>query len=119
MSAFSDILELYDKESLLSIIEYCSEHGIVHIENDLFICGYPTHSSLLRRNSNKVVDKPDAWFIYIASGNLNKAFSLGKSYKYIVYERFDGRMRLVELERMRRYYGKSRHADRKTIASSC
>jgi len=126
MSALTKVLEIYDCKELRNIMEYCSEHGVFHSEKNLFICGYPTHSSLigagreslLRQNVNKGVDKPDTWFIYIASGDLNKAFCLGNSYKYIAYERFDGKIRLIELERLRRYYGKSRNAKSKRVTAA-
>ena len=48
------------------------------------------------------LDEHDTWFIYVASGNLKKAFSKIPKLKYIAFERFDDRIRVYDFERLRR-----------------
>ena len=110
MSAFSEAQKLYDGDDLLNIMAYCAHNGIVYADGECFLCAYPTHSSLIETESKyhietkykKGVDNPDTWYVYIASGNLNKAFNVVRPLKYIAYRRMDKRFRLLDLERVRR-----------------
>lgn len=103
MRAFDLALEMYDgdEEAIQRIIMKCAKVGGVYIDNDCFICGYPTHSSLIEIQSKKALDKPDTWFIYIAIGNMKKAFSMFERKEYICFERFDKKYRLYSFDKVR------------------
>jgi hypothetical protein len=102
MRAYDLALEMYDEEFLLEILAHCSRVGGVYIDNDELICGYPTNSSYIETKSKKGLDIADTWFIYIAVGNVAKAYKVFDSKPYIAFERFDGNIRLLEFERVRR-----------------
>jgi hypothetical protein len=106
VSAFSDVQNLYDKQQLGEIIALCSDCGFVYAEHDTFVCAYP----VFRRNINNIIeikykkelDKTDTWFIFIASGDLKKAYNMIPKKKYVAFERFDGKLRVFDFEKLRR-----------------
>ena len=112
MSAFSEAQKLYDGDDLLNIMAYCAHNGIVYADKECFLCAYPTHSSLIETESKyrlrraieteykKGVHNPDTWYVYIAAGNLKELMSLAEPMKYICYERFDKKIRLIEWRRL-------------------
>lgn len=108
MSAFSEAQKLYDGDELLKIMAYCAHNGIVYADGDCFVCAYPTHSALIETESKYVieteykkgVDNPDTWYVYIASGNIKELISVAEPLKYIAYTRFDGKFRIIELEKL-------------------
>jgi hypothetical protein len=102
MSAFSEAQKLYDGADLTKIMAFCAHNGVVFADEEVFLCAYPTKSSNIGNKSKKEVDKADTWYVYIASGNLKKAFEVIRPLKYVYYERFDDKPRLFQFERMRR-----------------
>lgn len=103
MRAYELALEMYEtEEALQRVIMKCAKVGGVYIDNDCFICGYPTHSSLIEIESKKALDKPDTWFIYIAVGNMKKAYSMFERKEFICFERFDKKYRLYDFDKVRR-----------------
>ena len=110
MSVFSDAQDLYDGCELLEIMAFCAHYGVVYADNECFFCAYPTHSSLIEIESKYVneikyqkgVDNTDTWYVYIASGNLKRAFEKIVPLKYVAYRRMDEKFRLIEFDRMRR-----------------
>lgn len=118
MSAFSEAQKLYDGAELQEIIAFCAHNGVVIADGDVFLCAYITSSELIetqsqQRNeikSKKGIDKADTWYVYVASGNLKRAFEMIKPVEFVAYERFDGECRLLNFERMRRlFYGQGRN----------
>jgi hypothetical protein len=102
MSAFSEAKKLYDGMDLEQIMAFCAHHGVVFADKEVFLCAYPTNSKLIETEYKKGVDKADTWYVYIAAGNLKKAFEVIRPLKYVAFRRFDKRFRIYEFERMRR-----------------
>lgn len=103
MRAYDLAVEMYESEEALNrIILKCSKVGGVFIDNDCLICGYPTHSSLIKTRSKKVLDVSDTWYIYLAVGDMEKAFSAFEKKDFIAFERFDGTNRLYPFDKVRR-----------------
>lgn len=106
MSAFSEAQRLYDGEDLLKIMAYCAHNGVVFADKEVLLCAYPCKSTDVGIKKEKALDKADTWYVYIASGNIKKAFEVIRPLEYVYYERFDNKPRLFKFERMRRlYYG--------------
>lgn len=109
-SPFSRAKELYDGVELEAIVAYCAHNGFVYADKKVFLCAYPTHSSLIETESKqpieiqskKELDKADTWYVYVASGDLNRAFEVIRPLKYVAFRRMDSRFRLFDFERMRR-----------------
>jgi hypothetical protein len=57
---------------------------------------------MMEHNLNKVIDIADTWYIYLASGDISRAFDYGKKLPYIAFRRFDEKFRIMEYERARR-----------------
>lgn len=106
MSAFSEAQKLYDPKELGAIIAHCSNYGFVYSEPDVFVCAYLVYSDNIETQSKLELDKCDTWFIFIASGDLEKAFDVIPKKDYIAFERFDNKLRVYDFERLRRRYGK-------------
>lgn len=106
MSAFREAQELYESNELGHVIATCANNGFIYAEPDSFVCAYPIFSSDIETQSELELDKKDTWFIFIASGDLTKAFGIIPKMEYIAFERFDGKMRIYDFERMRRLYGR-------------
>ena len=103
MRAYELAVEMYGDEARLNtIIAKCSKVGGVFIDNDCLICGYPTNSSFISGSSKEGVDIADTWYIYIAVGDMKKAFSAFEPKKFIAFERFDGKYRLYLFDKIRR-----------------
>jgi hypothetical protein len=105
MSAFAEAQKLYDGCDLQQIMSYCAHNGVVYADNELFLCAYPTcRASLIETQSKKELDKADTWYVYIASGNLKKAFEVIRPLKYVAYRRMDDRFRVIEFDKMQRRF---------------
>jgi len=110
MSAFSDAQALYDGEDLQRIMSFCAHHGFVYADNECFLCAYPCASSAIETQSQQVneiqskkeLDNADCWYVYIASGDIKRAFSVIRPLKYVAYRRMDERFRILDFKRMRR-----------------
>jgi hypothetical protein len=111
MKPYLQAMELYPGDQLSSMLDFCAQHGIIFSDDELFLCVYPTHSSLLRQNPNiasvetkskKRVDIPDTWYVFIAIGKISKGFEISEPLEYLAYERFDGEFRIHSFERIRR-----------------
>lgn len=110
MTPYEIAREMYDGTELEEIMAFCAQNGAVHADDECFFCAYSTSSHLIETTSKLVdeikskkgVDKTDTWYIYIASGSLKRAFGHIRPLKYICYERFDGVIRFIEFEKMRR-----------------
>lgn len=109
MKPFLQMLRVYDSD-LLEIMGFCAAHGIVHSDDECFLCAYKTHSSLIETESKedietkskKVLDKPDTWYVYVAAGSIKKPFLIAEPMEYIAFRRMDDRFRLFNFERFRR-----------------
>lgn len=103
MTPYERAKELYkDKENeFFEIIEHCGRVGGIHSDEDCFVCAYQTYSESIKNKTEKRLDKLDTWYIYILAGDPKKAFHYTmKDMKYVAYERFDGKVRLVEKEKI-------------------
>jgi hypothetical protein len=98
MNPYMQAVNIYG-DSLINIINLCGKHGIVVSDDEVFLCAYKTHSSLIKKNIEKVLDKPDTWWVCYATGNWKKVLDIAKPLKFIGYERFDGKHRLIEAKR--------------------
>lgn len=105
MSAFAEAQKLYKPKELGQIIAECAKFGFVYSDPETFICAYPVHSNDTETRYKIELDKCDAWFIFIASGDLKKAFDVIPQKKHIAFERFDGKVRTYEFDRFRRIHG--------------
>ena len=102
ISSYSMARELYGDGELEEVMAFCAHNGFVHADKEVFICAYPTSSELIKNDFKKDVDKADTWYVYVASGNLKRAFEVIKPLEFISYERFDGKHRLIRFEKFRR-----------------
>ena len=103
MSAFSEAQKLYEGEDLCEIMCYCANNGVVYCDEEVFLCAYPTcRNRLIETQSKKELDKADTWYVYIASGNLKKAFEVIRPLKYVAYRRMDDKFRVIEFDKMQR-----------------
>lgn len=88
-----------DEEEFFQIIDFCSKHGIVHSDNEFFICAYKTYSEYIKKNTYNKLDKADTWYVYIYAGNIVEGFNLVKPLKYLAYERCDDNIRLFNFQK--------------------
>ena len=102
ISSYSRARELYGEGELEKVMAFCAHNGFVYADKEVFLCAYPTSSSLVNNDFKKDVDKPDTWYVYVASGNLKRAFQVIKPLEFICYRRFDEKFRLIRFERFRR-----------------
>jgi len=96
-SWYDEVVAMYggDEEAVAAVVRDCLERGEVHCDANGFIAGYKTRSP-------KSVDKSDTWFIYIAVGNLKRIFNSSERMAYVAYERNDGKLRYVPMDRFER-----------------
>lgn len=88
---------------MAAVMAYCAQNGgVVHVDSECLFCAYPTSKLAVETQSQKGLDKSDAWYVYMASGNLKKAFGHIKPKQWLVFERFDGKFRIYDWERFRR-----------------
>jgi hypothetical protein len=106
MSPFEFALEHYSEDEIAWIMLHClKNNGVVFCESDVFLCAFPTHSSLIKDKLHKCLDKADTWYVYIAAGNIKRVLEVAKPMKFLAYERFDKRIRIFDYEKYRRRYG--------------
>ena len=107
ISSYSIAREMYGDGELEEVMAFCAHNGFVYADKEVFLCAYPTSSELINNECKKDVDKADTWYVYVASGNLKRAFEVIKPLEFICYERFDGKFRLIRFDKFRRVlYGK-------------
>jgi hypothetical protein len=106
MSAYTDAAGLYDPKDLGTIIAICANDGFVYSTPTCFLCAYPVFRQNLNNHieteSKLELDNADTWFVYIASGCLKEAFEHIQRKKYVAFERFDGKLRVLDFDRFRR-----------------
>lgn len=102
---FLEAKKLYGEGELESIMALCAVYGVVLADKDVFLCAYKTHNSYINVFSDKnVVDNPNTWYVYIASGNIKKAFDIIAPMEFVAFSRHDGKKRIYSFNRMRRLY---------------
>lgn len=90
-------------ENLPNVMAWCANNGgIVHIDRECLFCAYPTSRLAIETQSKKGLDKADTLYVYIASGNLKRAFQYIEPMEFLAFERFDGKFRVYDFERFRR-----------------
>ena len=103
MLAYDMALSRYDDELDLSfILAKCARTGWIHVDKDVLVAACPCSRAYVTTGCEDALDIDDSWYIYIASGNLSKAFDIIPKKEWIVFERFDGKIRSYNFERMRR-----------------
>ena len=105
MNAFLEAKKKYKDGELERIMAFCAEHGVVICDSEVFICAYTTKSTSIincKRKYNLSIDKADTWYVFIASGNLNKAFDLIRPMEFVAFRRMDKRFRIYDFDRFRR-----------------
>ena len=93
--------ELYSDGGLDEIVAFCMEHGHVHSDGNYFICMYPTCRSLIENKDKKNIDKPDTWYVYVATGDVKRVFEHVKPLKFVAFRRFDEKFRIIKFEKIR------------------
>jgi hypothetical protein len=107
LTPYEKAKSLYDNpDDFYAVIEACGKHGVVHSDDEVFVCAYKIYSTSILKKSEKELDKPDTWFIYLLAGNPKRCFDLDKTLTYVCFERFDGNYRLIKTEKLKRRYGK-------------
>ena len=101
-SSYSRVRELYGEGELEAVMAFCAHNGFVYADEEVFLCAYPTSSALIDNKYKKDVDITDTWYVYVASGNLKRAFQVIKPLEFIAYRRMDDKFRLLNFERARR-----------------
>jgi hypothetical protein len=114
-SPYSRARELYKKGELEAVMSFCADCGMVYADSECFFCVYPTTLNeilskqdisvdrFIETESKKGLDKVVGWYVYVASGNLKRAFSVIPPLDFIAYRRMDKRFRVVSFERMARW----------------
>jgi YHS domain-containing protein len=103
MTAYEKAFKLLGAEEMGKTVALCATIGFVYAEKDVFVCAIPVSSSdLIDTESKYKLDRNDTWYVYIASGNLKKAFDKIPELKYLAFERFDSRTRIYSFDRFRR-----------------
>lgn len=109
MTPFEQFLYYYKNDDALEALKECTH---IYCDDEVFVCGYPTHSDYITKKTNKKLDKPNAWYVMFAAGNLIKAFSKFEQYEYLCFHREDkyDKLKLVNYKRLRDLYGKSKQS---------
>ena len=95
------------KSDFLDILDYCGTHGVIISTDEVFACGYKTHSDfIVNNNFSLIVDKPNCWYVHLLAGNPKCIFDKVKPLEYVCFERFDNKYRLYKFNRLRQRYGK-------------
>tara|TARA_R100001198_G_C5237699_1_gene215353 strand:+ start:2366 stop:2692 length:327 start_codon:yes stop_codon:yes gene_type:complete len=106
MTPFEKYLE-FDPDAL-DMLKKCTH---IYLDNDVFVCGYKTHSYYITKNNDNKLDKPDTWYVVYATGNVKKLFSIFEPLPYLCYHRDekDKKIRLLDYEKFRnKYYGQKK-----------
>tara|TARA_R110002020_G_scaffold273468_7_gene488686 strand:+ start:118 stop:444 length:327 start_codon:yes stop_codon:yes gene_type:complete len=108
MTPYEKFLDFYnyDQKEIKEILDECTH---CYFDNEVFVCGYMTHSSYLKKTKINI-DKPDTWYVVFAAGNITKLFSLFTKLKYLCYHRAnkDNKIRLINYKRLRNLYGQKK-----------
>ena len=96
----TSFFDYYEEESL-KILKECTH---IYCDEEVFVCGYKTHSDYILKNVNKKLDKSDTWFVYYAAGKVTKLFEIFEPKKYICFHRLNTDK--LKLYNMREFYGK-------------
>lgn len=91
----------YYKEKSFKILKECTH---IYCDEEVFVCGYKTHSDYILKKVNKKLDKSDTWFVYYAAGKVTKLFEIFEPKKYICFHRLNTDK--LKLYNMREFYGK-------------
>jgi len=90
-------------EEATKILTECTH---IYCDEEVFVCGYKTHSDYILKNTNKRLDISDTWFVYYAAGKVTKLFEIFEPKKYICFHRLNTDQ--LKLYNMREFYGKFR-----------
>lgn len=95
----------YYQEDASYILSQCTH---VYCDEEVFVCGYKTHSDYILKNTKKRLDKSDTWFVYYAAGKVTKLFEIFEPQKFICFHRLDrDGLKLYDMEK---FYGKLKKA---------
>ena len=86
------------------ILKYCTH---IYCDEELFFCGYKTHSDYILKKTNKRLDKANAWYVYYAAGKVTKLFEIFEPQKFVCFHRLNtDKIKIYSYNRLRDYYGK-------------
>jgi hypothetical protein len=91
----------YYEEEAPKILKLCTH---IYCDEEVFVCGYKTHSCYILKNVNKKLDISDTWYVYYAAGKVTKLFEIFENKKYICFHRLNRDK--LKLYNMREFYGK-------------
>jgi len=101
MTPYEQLVEMKGAEYVHSAIAYCAQKGIVAIDDEVLVCAYQTSSKALKDPKyEKVLDKPDCWYVYVLAGDMKKAMSIVEPTEFVAFQRFDGRVRIYRWSRL-------------------
>lgn len=87
-----------------AILKECTH---IYCDEELFFCGYKTHSDYILKKTNKRLDKADTWFVYYAAGKVTKLFEIFEPQKFVCFHRLNtDKLKIYSYNRLRDYYGK-------------
>ena len=103
----------FSVEDFYDMVHFCLRTGFVYKDEECFLCARPVFSKEVKaldeegyvsneRKANLELDKCDTWFVYMATGNMSKAFDVIPPLEFVAFERFDCKYRLYNFKRMRR-----------------
>ena len=99
----------YGKEAE-EILTTCTH---IYCDEEVFVCGYKTHSDYILKNNKKKLDKSNTWFVYYAAGNITKLFDIFEQQEYVCFHRLNtDKLKLYKTEK---FYGKFKYKK----ANSC
>ena len=86
------------------IFDYYLKNGIVYSDDKTFVMAmYHNKDVLLGKKQLNKLDRCDCYFVHYFTGNLKRLFALMPvELEYAVFERFDGKLKVYNLERLRR-----------------
>jgi hypothetical protein len=85
-----------DDGEISRLMMLAARHGVVHVDYDLMLCAIPCNADALHNGIlDLAIDNADTWYVLLAAGKINDLKNLVEPLRYIAYERFDGRTRVI------------------------
>lgn len=99
MNAYENAVNLFRSErDLLALLRLCLNKGVVICDSEVLLGCIPCfvgENNDIEIQYKKQLDKQNGWYVCICSGSIKKSMSLLRPSEFVVYERFDGRNRIV------------------------
>lgn len=80
----------------------------VYSDPTLFVMAYPYSTECLARGEmDKMVDKPDCWFIHFFSGDMMRLFEIAPmQFPHVAFQRNNGRVKVYDVDKIKKKLGR-------------